>query len=312
MKKVVLFYIFLIFLLHTASAQSIITIDVHEDGNAIWTMEKHLTLETQTDVEDWEEFIAQGQDSAQSLQDLEEFSIRINGIIESAEVFSNRSMATENFQVEYDTVESLSGSFGIIRFSFKWKNFSQIESENILIGDVFSEGMILTSDNALIIQIPAGYEIESVSPDFDTQDGNKLVWGGSQYRSFDAGEPTLVLSPKSNNRTDNQIVWYLLIIILFGSGIAFFLKRRSKSIINTTDETTSTLTPNNKTNDLEIEEMIEQILNRSGGQVYQSEIVKEIGFSKSKISIILSKMKEDGKIIKIRKGKENIIRLIND
>ena len=38
MKKVFLFYIFLIFLLHTASAQSIITIGVHEDGNAIWTM----------------------------------------------------------------------------------------------------------------------------------------------------------------------------------------------------------------------------------------------------------------------------------
>ena len=63
---------------------------------------------------------------------------------------------------------------------------------------------------------------------------------------------------------------------------------------------------------LEDEEMIEQILIRSGGQMYQSEIVKLSGLSKSKISILLSKMKEDGMIIKIKKGKGNIIRLVNE
>ena len=56
--------------------------------------------------------------------------------------------------------------------------------------------------------------------------------------------------------------------------------------------------------------MIENLLHKSGGQAYQSDIVKESGFSKSKISIVLAKMKEDGRIIKIKKGKENIIRLI--
>ncbi|HUV82138.1 MAG TPA: hypothetical protein VMW53_03540 [archaeon] len=311
MKKFVLFYIFLIFLLHTAAAQSIITIDVHEDGNAIWTMEKHLSLETQTDVEDWEEFIAQGQDSAQSQKDLEEFSIRINGLIESAEVFSNRPMVAENFEVEYDTLKAISGSFGIVRFSFEWKNFSEIESENILIGDVFSEGMILTSENVLILQIPGNYDIESVSPDFDTQDGTRLVWDGSQYRSFDKGEPALVLSRKSNNQTDNQIVWYLLIIILFGSAVAIYFNKRGKPTFDSNIESTP-LNPAKTMEDLEDEEMIVQILNRSGGQVYQSEIVKEMGLSKSKISILLTKMKEEGKIIKIRKGKENIIRLATE
>jgi len=312
MKKVVLFYIFLIFLLHTASAQSIITIGVHEDGNAIWTMEKHLSLETQADVQDWEDFIAQGQESAQSQKDLEEFSIRINELIESAEIFSNRPMVAENFEVEYDTLKAISGSFGIVRFSFEWKNFSKIESKNILISDVFSEGMILTSENVLIIQIPDNYDVESASPDFDTQDGNKLVWSGSQYRSFDKGEPALVLSPKSNNETDNQIVWYLLIIILFGSVVAIYFKKKGKRAFDENIELKTPLNPAKKMEDLEYEEMIEQILNRSGGQVYQSEIIKEMGLSKSKISILLTKMKEEGKIIKIRKGKENIIRLLTE
>jgi uncharacterized membrane protein len=63
--------------------------------------------------------------------------------------------------------------------------------------------------------------------------------------------------------------------------------------------------------DLDDEEMIRQFLLRKGGQAYQTDIIKYIGLSKSKISMVLSKMKGDGKIIKIRKGKENLIRLAN-
>lgn len=62
--------------------------------------------------------------------------------------------------------------------------------------------------------------------------------------------------------------------------------------------------------DLEDEEMIKQFILRSGGQAYQSDIVEHSGLSKSKISMVLSKMKDDGMIIKIRKGKENLIRLV--
>jgi hypothetical protein len=60
------------------------------------------------------------------------------------------------------------------------------------------------------------------------------------------------------------------------------------------------------------EEMIERYLIKFGGQAYQTDIVKESGLSKSKISIVLAKMKDDGRIIKIRKGKENIIRLVTN
>ncbi|MCE8423882.1 MAG: hypothetical protein J5U16_08145, partial [Candidatus Methanoperedens sp.] len=61
--------------------------------------------------------------------------------------------------------------------------------------------------------------------------------------------------------------------------------------------------------DMDDEEMIRQFLLRKGGQAYQSDIVEHSKLSKSKISMVLSKMKGDGKIIKIRKGKENLIRL---
>jgi hypothetical protein len=63
--------------------------------------------------------------------------------------------------------------------------------------------------------------------------------------------------------------------------------------------------------DMDDEEMIRQFLLRKGGQAYQSDIIEHSKLSKSKISMVLSKMKGDGKIIKIRKGKENLIRLAN-
>ena len=311
MKRGVLFFLFLLLVIQPASAQSLIIIDVHENGNAIWTMEEYLPLASNEEMDEWEEFIQHGQDTKQYQNDIEEFRIKIDWFLNSAEEFSNRPMDAKNFKISYDTAKTLSGTFGIVRFSFEWMNFSRIGSGKFFIGDVFTEGMIISSDNVLIINIPMGYEVESVSPDFYERDGNRLIWDGTLARSFDKGEPALVLS---REKTDAAIwVWglVLVLVILATAASVIFFKRKKSSISSTTNNADPILSPT-VAEVLEDEEMIEQILIRSGGQIYQSEIVKLSGLSKSKISIVLSKMKEDGKIIKIKKGKGNIIRLVND
>ena len=57
------------------------------------------------------------------------------------------------------------------------------------------------------------------------------------------------------------------------------------------------------------EDEIEKLLSDAGGTAFQSDIVKAAGLSKSVISIVLSRMREEGKIVKIRRGRENLIRL---
>ncbi len=57
------------------------------------------------------------------------------------------------------------------------------------------------------------------------------------------------------------------------------------------------------------ENEIEKLLSDAGGTAFQSDIVNATGLSKSAISIVLSRMREEGKIVKIRRGKENLIRL---
>lgn len=305
MKRVALIYLFLILWVYAASAQSIITIEVQENGNAFWNIEKRLPLTSQAAIDDWKEFIQKGQDPEQYRNDISDFGTRIEWFLLSAEKYSNRSMRAVNFNISYDTTKTLSGDFGIIRYSFEWKKFSRVESEKIFIGDIFSEGMLLSSDNVLIIKIPEGYDVISTSPNFDKRDGNRLIWDGTLYRNFGKGEPALVLSRPANSMG----IWLMLGILAaltVGSSMIFLRKKRAAS----SETESQDIYPAMTEEDLQYEERIEQILIKSGGQAYQSDIVKEIGYSKSKISLVLAKMKQDGQILKIRRGKENLIRLV--
>lgn len=300
MRRVSLFLFLLILLAQIAGAQSLIIIDVHENGDALWTMEKRLPLINQTDIEDWEEFIKTGQ--GENKQDLVDFSKRIEWFLQSAQKYSSRHMKAENFKISYNTAKSPSSAFGIVQYSFDWKNFSYGEDGKIVIGDSFSEGMVLSQDNVLAIKIPDGYYVESASPNFDKRDGNRLIWDGTLYRNFAKGEPAVVLAPSGIDP------WFLIIIlIVIASGVlVIFFKRRSKP----SNHNEHISLEDQMTEDLKYEERIEQFLVRSGGQASQSDIIKEIGLSKSRISTILSQMKEKSEIIKIKNGKGNLIRLV--
>ena len=49
------------------------------------------------------------------------------------------------------------------------------------------------------------------------------------------------------------------------------------------------------------------LLEREGGQIRQSRIVTETGWSKTKVSRLLSSMDEDDEVVKIQIGRENLI-----
>ncbi|MBW6517529.1 MAG: hypothetical protein K0A89_03395 [ANME-2 cluster archaeon] len=307
MKQVVLLLFLLFVLIQTATAQSVITIDILENGNAVWTMEEYLPLANQNEIDEWKGFIQSREITEQYQFDIGEFSKRIEGFIYLAEVSSDRSMNAENYNVSYGTVNTISGAFGIIRFSFEWTNFSIMDSNKIVIGDVFSEGMILSTDNVLTIKVPDGYKVASVSPDYDRRDGNGLIWDGTISRSFKAGEPALILERKSAGL---EIISVLLVALIVGSFVVLW-NRRDTLVFDIKRYMISQFN-SPQPEILADEEMIENILVKAGGQEYQSEIVSKSGLSKSTISILIKKMNEEGKVIKIKKGKGNIIRLVKE
>ncbi len=301
MRRVVFFFIFLFVWAQAAGAQSIITIELHTNGDALWVMEKQLPLINQTDIDDWEELLQAEQ--TVNRQEINDFMKRIDWFLLSAEKFSGRTMNAEKFNISYDIARTPSSSYGLIRYSFEWRNFSQSRSGKIIIGDAFSEGMLLSQDNVLVIKIPDGYDIEKASPNFDKRDGNRLIWDGTLYRNFGKGEPGIVLS-----RSESGSSWLILAVILIllaGAGYIVAIKKRSKDT-----KTDNNAVPENPVlEDLKYEEKITQFLIRSGGQASQSDIIKEIGLSKSRVSTILSQMKEKGQIIKIKNGSGNLIRI---
>jgi uncharacterized membrane protein len=314
MRRVVFFFIFFVVWAQAAGAQSIISIELYSNGDALWTMETQLPLINQTDIDDWEEFIQTGQTGNQ--QEINDFMKQIDWFLLSAQKFSGRNMNAENFNISYDIARTPSSSYGLIRYGFEWRNFSRSESGKIITGDAFSEGMLLSQDNVLVITIPDGYDVEKVSPNFDKRDGNRLIWDGTLYRNFGKGEPGIVLS-----RSESSSSWLIpavVFILLAGAGYMVFMKKRRKNTRTDNDpvipENLHKDSPEGHTeklaiDDLKYEDKIMQFLIRSGGQASQSDIINEIGLSKSRVSTILSQMKEKGEIIKIKNGKGNLIRI---
>jgi uncharacterized membrane protein len=384
MRKLAILIVFLLLSATIAQAQYIIKIDVNESGNAVWTVEKRLPF-TKSEIKEWEGIIASSQNMTRTSY-VAELNDMINQFNNSALNFSNRSMEIERFNssnISYSTEKTPSDSFGIIRYSFLWKNFSIMESGKIYIGDAFSDGKILSSENALIINIPEGYQVINSTPSYDRQDGSRIIWEGKLYRNFSIGEPSLILSPINatnvtvRNETEEKIIpdkisWPLMLVfatiagLIAGILLMFVKRRRSKSnagffndliqapkdlqellqvpafmrFLNkkfgakyvqelkkiAEEHRLKTNTPDGSSNEdteddsapiepitddfIGYEEKIEQFLSKTGGQAFQSDIVKEIGLSKSKISNLLADMKEKGRIVKIKRGKENIIRLV--
>ena len=64
--------------------------------------------------------------------------------------------------------------------------------------------------------------------------------------------------------------------------------------------------------DLELlsdEERVEYLLERNGGRMKQAQIVEDTGWSNAKVSQLLSSMADDGRVDKLRIGRENLISL---
>ncbi|MFB6123182.1 MAG: helix-turn-helix transcriptional regulator [Haloferacaceae archaeon] len=57
------------------------------------------------------------------------------------------------------------------------------------------------------------------------------------------------------------------------------------------------------------EERVEHLLDRNGGRMKQAQIVRETGWSDAKVSQLLSSMADEGRVEKLRLGRENLISL---
>jgi DNA-binding transcriptional ArsR family regulator len=275
------------------------TIEIYPDGSATWTVEYRFHLETLADEEYFQEYISEFEN--QKIEYLENFSDKMNALVERASIVTGRSMGTKNFLVSLGILDTVTGKYGVIRYQFDWIGFAKLEEESIVIGDVFEGGLYLSKDDALIMKYPSSHAVDTVSPQPDDirEKELELIWYGR--RDFGSGEPRATLQLKPTAIPTLLIVVGTICALLVLAG-AFTLKRRRAREAPEERPPIEEITKSD-------EDRIVDLLRGAGGALYQSDLVKMTGFSKSKTSAVLSSLREKGIIDRAKRGRKNLITL---
>jgi len=280
-------HIFLAFLLVTTAASltgefSSYSIHLLESGDALFVITERIPLSTPEDLEAWEVFA-----SNYSLS--EEYEEIISMTVSSISKELGREMSVSDFNLSLYLSPAPGKSYGVIEYSFLWRNFSVVRGNSLSCGDIFVGGFYISSSETLSVIIPDGFSLVEASPSPDELRDNELIWYGP--KEFRSGEPRILVE-KEEGLSWIHLTPALLIPFLY----LLFRKRRGE------EEKTGEEPPEDK-------ELVLKLLRESGGSMLQSEIVRKTGFSKSKVSVILSKLQKEGKVEKVMKGRENLIRL---
>jgi uncharacterized membrane protein len=300
-------YLSMIFLLltHATSAAPVndykitYTISINEGGNAVWYVEYRTPLVSKEDFDSFDNYTKQLNPVY-----LNEFKELMQRSVSEAANATSRKMAAGGFAGDAKVESAPTGTFGVVRYSFTWMNFAKLDPDkNLNIGDVFVGGLYLSKDNTLIIQYPSGYTIERAEPQPDlVRDG--MVWYG--LRSFKAGEPAVILSRPSPSWMPPVIAVSVVFII---AAFVYMRKAHGKNtVIDVAAETVAeTLTEEAM---MDVQDRIVKLLNESGGSLYQSEIGKKLDIPRSTVSAALNQLHDKKMIQKVKKGRENLIRLV--
>ena len=278
------------------------TITLQKDGSALWTVEYRTPLATGEILDNFGNY-SSDLDSVY-LPQLEDLMQRSAA---QAAVGTSRPMEADNFSGNAVVQTSPTGKFGVVTYSFSWTNFS-VTDGGLTVGDAFAGGLYLDKDSTLIVRYPQGYTVASADPVPDQQSGDGLIWYG--LRSFGPGEPQVVLAGPAFPVLLAGLV--IIVIIIAAAGFMIYRKRRpDPGPGDVPEDPDDHAYPLSEADRVSLEERIVQLIRANGGEQFQSEIVKVLGMPKSTVSSTLNDLHRRGLIQKIKKGRENLIRLIN-
>jgi uncharacterized membrane protein len=302
--KFKILYIFILFLISAAIAdaapenyRTTYTIDIKENGSAIWNVEYRTLLTTKEDFNSFENYSNQ----MKSVH-IPEFMELMQRSASEAASATARDMSARDFTGNTSIQSTPTGKYGIVSFSFTWTNFAALDPLNI--GDAFAGGLYLSKDNTLIIKYPSSFTVEEITPMPD-QSRDELIWYG--LRSFEAKEPRIVFS-KSAFPWGTAVIIVSAIAGIIAAGF-YFIGRRKEEKTDPQLLQNMEITKITEIEMMDVEDRIIKILKEGGGEVYQSQIGRQLDLPKSSVSSVLNQLHEKKLIIKIKKGRENLIRL---
>ena len=259
---------------------------------------------------------------------------------------ANREVEVHENPSEFNVAGDEAVAVGELRLTFVWTEFLAEDGENLVLGDALTT----PDDGTWLLSLEEGQTLEVTTPEGYTVTGtpgatvplrnNAVIIEGP--RTFGEDErvavvyaPAGAVGPPWEMLTAAIVVAALLIA---GSIVGYRQMDRGGTPANgrngengggngdegtvpesgappeTTADTESGAEsePEEDLSLLSDEERVERLLVDSGGRMRQADIVAETGWSDAKVSQLLSAMADEGRVEKLRLGRENLISLPDD
>jgi hypothetical protein len=327
-----------------AETQYVVT--VYENGSARWTQRYNQPLTNETEIQQFRAYADRLNNEETTVYT--DFKQRATELTEEGSNATGREMNAKGF-TRNARVTSQPSATGVVEMSFLWTNFTTDDNGRMVVGDAFDNGLYLSPEMSLTIKAGPHLETkwESVAPTPDAStngSGNttdSLTYFGEEQ--FASGHPRVAFVPESavvvngSSMFSSPLMWVagVLMLVLAVALGAVVVRRTDTSVFGTTDdERGTTVTEADGESDTDTEtttetseaatptepavtdeellsdkDRVTALLEANGGRMQQGTIVEETGWSKSKVSTLLSEMAEEGRVSKLRVGRENIVSL---
>jgi uncharacterized membrane protein len=319
--------------------------DIDADGDARWTIEYRVALDSENTTEAFESLQRDIEGNTSDYRT--QFATRMRSTVASAENATGREMAVENVTVEA-TTSPISGEYGIVRYSFDWVGFATVVDDQLAAGEALA-GLFLDADTRLTFRWPEGYVVDLVEPEPDRESENSVTWTGP--REFDVGQPRVIV-----REANASPPWGLVVgILLFGGGGAVWYFRRERTKRAETPDAAggpssaagtvpsggppptsggppesddaaaqvgsesagAAASAGDGTDDtpeelLSPEERVLRLLEENGGRVKQKVVTEELDWSAARTSQVVGDLREAGEVESFRLGRENVLKFPDD
>lgn len=302
-------------------------IDVYKNGSVRWTYVYRRDLATQTEREQFTSFAEQfnEQENPELYANFEQ-GARL--LTEKGTNQTGRQMNASSFT--HEAYVSRLDNSGIVEMSFLWSNFSKVKGDQIIVGDVFKGGLYIRQNQRVEISWSDELTVKRARPQPDDRSSETITWvAPNNSRQFYDSKPKVVFERGTGSAsgyfaTTNPLdrpwfVWTSMLLVV-GLGVVIALRRDAITLSlpfelddrSTETENTEEVPAITEADLMTDEDRILSLLRDNGGRMKQVKIVEQTGWSKSKVSMLLSEMDDEELISKLRVGRENIISLVGD
>jgi len=299
--------------------RTVFDVAVDANGTAEWAFEHRRILDNETEERDFQAYADTFESSETPLY--RDFVNQSEALARVGSQQTDREMTARDHE-RSASVDSLGQTEGVVRLSVEWTNFAEETDGGVVVADVFEGGLVLGENQRIVFERGEHVAFEDVQPDDYTPSGANLSTSGSVTffgpRGFADRRPRVELGPRGGTGGpaggSGMGLAILAGIVVVTLGAVAALAWRYDLLPGTESETdpsdagnaSAQPAPPELTSD---SDQVLELLERNGGRMKQVNIVEETDWSKSKVSMLLSDMEDEGEITKLRVGRENIVSL---